>query len=269
MNSQWQDVGCASIPARDLPILADLRRRPGIRVSIVGDRAWVTWASELESARQLLLERLVPLSGVELFARRNGRWYRPGEHLPAFGVPIGEGTAGAPLERVVLPRPMSAASPADISPNPIPLRLVRDPRCQPRPAVAVTCPLARLAEWAERETTARIAALTAAWLSNPDGEPGDAEVLVLGPSGILPPAPGGARFWGADLLIPIGFRVAPDLSEPALRRIVGAGPDDLVVLDAQGPELIPREVFRPLSRAAIRLTRAGRAPGRWEGNRRP
>jgi hypothetical protein len=269
MHPRWQDVGCASIPVQDLPVLADLRHRPGIRVSIVGDRAWVCWASESESARQLLIERLLPLSRVEMFARRNGHWYRPGEHLPAFGVPIGDGSGGTLLDRVVLPRAMSAARPTDIPPRPIPLRLVRDRLCQSRPAAAVSCRLTRLAEWAERETTVRIAALTAVWISNSEGDPGEAEVLVLGQSGMLPTIRGGSRFWGEDLLIPMGFRVDPELSESALRRAVGAGPGDLVLLDVQGPELIPREAFRHLSRAAIRLACAGITTGRPEGGRRP
>jgi hypothetical protein len=269
MNARWQDVGCASIPAQDLPILADLRRRAGIRVSIMGDRAWICWTSESESARQLLIERLLPLSGVELFARRDGRWYRPGQHLPAFGVPIGDESQSAPLERVVLPRPMTAARPADDPPGPVPLRLVRDDSSRPRAAVAVSCRLAVLAEWAERAATGRIAALTAAWLADPAGEPGDAEVLVLGQPEMLPPVRGGTRYWGADLLIPSGFRVDPELPEPALRRAVGAGLRDLVLLDDRGPELIPREVFRPLSRAAIRLARTAAASGRREGSARP
>ncbi len=117
-----------------------------------------------------------------------------------------------------------------------------------------------MAEWAERETTAQIASLTAAWISDPDEEPGQAEVLVLGPSGMLPATQGESRFWGVDLLIPVGFRVDPELSEPAVRRVVGAGPGELVVLDDQGPERIPREAFRPLSRAAIRLACAATAP---------
>ncbi len=140
---------------------------------------------------------------------------------------------------------------------------------QPQVAAAVSCRLAGLAEWAERETTARIAALTAVWISHSDGDPEVAEVLVLGPSGRLPTTRGDSRFWGVDLLIPIGFRVDPELSESAIRRVVGARPDDLVLLDNQGPELIPREAFQPLSRAAIRLACAGITPGRAEGGRRP
>ncbi len=82
---------------------------------------------------------------------------------------------------------------------------------------------------------------------------------------MLPASLGGSRFWGVDVMIPLGFRADPELSEAALRRLVGAGPDDLVVLDANGYERIPRGSFRPLSRAGIRLASAGIASGRHAG----
>ncbi len=113
MTPRWKDICCASIPVHDLPVLADLRRLPEIRVSILEDRAWICWEAESESTRQVLVERLLPLSGVEMFARRGGHWYRPGESLPAFRVPIGDGSGGVPLERVMFPRPMTASVPAN------------------------------------------------------------------------------------------------------------------------------------------------------------
>ena len=129
---------------------------------------------------------------------------------------------------------MTASAPADAAPAPMAIRLVRDRRSQPRPAAAVCCRLDRLAEWAERETSARIASLTGAWISDPDGGPEQAEVLVLGEAGMLRRRWAASRFWGVDVMIPLGFRVDPELSESALRRLVGAGPDDLVLLDATG-----------------------------------
>jgi hypothetical protein len=66
-------------------------------------------------------------------------------------------------------------------------------------------------------------------------------------------------------MLPLGFRADPDLSESALRRLVGAGPDELVVLDAAGYERIPRAAFRPLGRAGIRLAMMGLASGRHRG----
>jgi hypothetical protein len=40
-----------------------------------------------------------------------------------------------------------------------------------------------------------------------------------------------------------------------MRGVVGAGEGDLVVLEEGGIELIPRDVFKPLDRAGIRLAR--------------
>jgi hypothetical protein len=269
MTPRWQDIGCASIPVHDLPVLAGLRRLLGIRVSILGDRAWICWDAESESTRQVLIERLLPLSGIELFARRGGHWYRPGESLPAFRVPVGDGSGGVPLERVIFPRPMTASPPSDAAPVRQTLRLVRDGRGRHRPAAAVCCRLDRLAEWAELETSARVASLAGVWIAAPEGGPEQAEVLVIGEAGMLPASLGGSRFWGVDVLIPMGFRADPELSESALGHLVGAGPDDLVVLDANGYERIPRRAFQPLSRAGIRLASAGVTSGRTQGGRRP
>ena len=65
----WQDVGCASIRSgtcRSWPTSA-AGRESGCR-SLV-DRAWICWETpESESSWQLLVERLLPLSGVEIFA---------------------------------------------------------------------------------------------------------------------------------------------------------------------------------------------------------
>ena len=78
-------------------------------------------------------------------------------------------------------------------------------------------------------------------------------MLVTGSSESLPPVPDGVRFWGTELLVPLGFRAEPDLPASAIRRAAGARPDELAVLDEDGIELIPHAIFKPLSRAAIRM----------------
>src|SRR5262249_29260421 len=110
----------------------------------------------------------------------------------------------------------------------------------------------------------------------------DAEVLIIDqtdlaartevrpPEGTrLPTIADGLRLWGHDVLIPVGFRAEPQLAERALRAAVGAGPDDMVILDGEGPELIPRQAFQPLSRAAIRLARRAEASAPSAGGGRP
>lgn len=279
MNPRWPDIRCASIPVEGLSALADLRREPGLRVLVVGARAWIRWdddphadASDHDSSGALppLLRRLLALPGAEVFIPgERGRWHRPGESLPAFHVPTAIGKAipdGSPLDSVVLPDRIQPEAPDRIPPAAVPLRLVRDDSGRPRPATAQRCRLKALAGWADAAPSAWIEALSAAWTPSPSGDPGEAEVLLLGPAARLPSVPGGTRFWGATVFIPLGYCASPALGEPALRSAVAAGPDDLVVLDERGHELVPRGTFGRLSRASLRLAlaRASSSPARRE-----
>jgi hypothetical protein len=49
----------------------------------------------------------------------------------------------------------------------------------------------------------------------------------------------------------------PALPEPALLEAVGVGADELVLLDPDGAEVVPGDMFEPLSRAAVRLAVGG------------
>ena len=57
------ELRCASLPASALAALADLRREPGVTVTVSGDRAFVRWASESGE----VLRRVRPIAGVELY----------------------------------------------------------------------------------------------------------------------------------------------------------------------------------------------------------
>jgi hypothetical protein len=176
--------------------------------------------------------------------------------LPAFDVPIGDGSGGVPLDRMILPEPVMMRETGGEVARPVTLRLVRAEDQQPRPATALRCRMADLIAWTQWVPSGWIEGLSAAWCPAPGRGPGDAEVLLLGPAERLPSAADGQRFWGIDVLIPLGFRAEPPLAEPALRAAAGAGANDLVVLEDEGPELIPRGAFGPPSRAAIRLAAA-------------
>jgi hypothetical protein len=252
-----------------LPALAELRRWRGVRVSIEGDRAWIYWEPQSEGAPEALARHILPLPGVELFTERGGCWYRLGHRLPALGMPAGGSSRGLSLERVLLPRPITARRPEDLDLNPIPVRLVPDHRGRSRPAVALACQLEPLLAWAEQATSARVSRLLGAWAGVSEGWPCGAEVLVLGGPGTRLPLASGLRFWGADVLIPLGLRTDPELPEPALRNAVGAGSEELVLLDQDGYELIPRAVFRPLSLAGIRLAWRRLQAGRPAGEDQP
>ncbi len=262
MSATWQDVRCARIATADLSALADLRRERGIRVAVDGPIAWVFWnddSGETGVTRRVLLERLLPLAGVEVFVHREGAWYRPGAHLPSFDVPVIECESWTFLDRAILPGAVPIATASAEPARPVGLRIVRDGRGVARRASALRCRLRDLARWANLAPTVRIESLLGAWCPI-DGDPGAVETLVIARNASLPEISDGLRYWGESVLIPIGFRTDPELAESSIREVVGAVADELVILDEAGPESIPREAFRPLRRAGIRTAMAGDPP---------
>jgi hypothetical protein len=109
----------------------------------------------------------------------------------------------------------------------------------------------------ERVTSGQIAALEGAWLAPGASDAREALVLVIGSAQSLPMLAEGVRFWGNELLVPIGLRPEPNLPASAIRSALGAAPAELAVMDEDGIELIPRAIFKPLSRAAIRMMQGG------------
>jgi MoxR-vWA-beta-propeller ternary system protein len=257
MPASWKDVRRARIPVDDVPVLAELRGQAGIRVMVAGEFAWVSWEPGLDLMQDILLRRILPLEGAELYTERNGRWYRLGEHLPRFDMPAGDGSEWLPLERTIFLKPIEAVRARGSVNDPMSIRLVRDLATPGWPASALRCPLDAISAWAERATSAQLARLTGAWVGSGSPERPGAEALVIGPDGSLPLLPECLRFWGSDLLIPLGYRAEPDLPASAIRRAAGARADELAVLDQDGLELIPRAIFKPLSRAGIRLIGGG------------
>jgi hypothetical protein len=83
-------------------------------------------------------------------------------------------------------------------------------------------------------------------------------VMLLGQR--LPTMSEGEKFWGDRVLTPLGFRPEPDLPESALLVALGVDEGDLLVIEAEGCEVVPRDAFRPLSRAGFRLAVAEATP---------
>ena len=196
---------------------------------------WQPWDEQV-------LRRLLPISGVQLYTCRDGRWYRHGRHLPAFDFP--EHLDYRPLHAVLTPAPVEAVPPPALKPQPVRLTLVPDHR--PRRTTAVACGLAELGRWADMAPAARLAAIRAAHCNG--------RVLLLGER--LPHLPGSERFWGEQVLVPLGYRPEPELPERALREALGLDPEELLVLGDGYAEVIEQRFFQPLSRAQVRL--AGR-----------
>jgi hypothetical protein len=202
---------------------------------------------------QEMVRRILPLPGALLYAEREGCWYRLAEHLPCFDVPAGDGSDWPSLERTLVPDQVEAARAPGRVIDRIAVRLVRDAAMPARPASALRCTPLALAPWAERATQAELASVKGAWIKPVAPGGPNALVLVTGPIGSLPPLAEGVRFWGTELLIPLGFRAEPDPPPSAIRRAAGATTDELALLDEDGLELIPQAIFKPLSRAAVRL----------------
>ena len=88
-SARWKDIRGACLPVEDLASLADLRGRARMWVAVAEGRAWVWWQADSDVTPDVVARRIMPLEGAELFTRTDGQWYRLGERLPAFGVPMG------------------------------------------------------------------------------------------------------------------------------------------------------------------------------------
>jgi hypothetical protein len=80
------------------------------------------------------------------------------------------------------------------------------------------------------------------------------EVLLVGER--LPPVPG-TRYWGRDVLAPLGWRPEPALGEAVLREALGLGEDELALLVEGGFEVVPRAALAPLTRGGSRRAAEG------------
>lgn len=234
MHTNRDEVCCACLPAASLARLASLRVSAEIRVRLLGDRAWLWWRSGDEMA----LQRALALHGVKVFARRNGRWYQPGQHMPAFEVPDDE--EARPLMHILTPAPVQVEC-GTPSLLPLRLRLVREHRF--RAASALCCALADLGGWAEQATSKQLAMLTAVRA----GE----RVLLRGER--LPPLPAAERYWGRSILTPLGFRPEPEASEGVMRESLRLQDEEIALLGENGFEAIDARRFQPLTRAGVRL----------------
>src|SRR5581483_3615127 len=234
VQDPWKDVSAARLAVEHLASLAPVRNHEDVRVHVADGVAWVRWpAGRVEVVRCLL-----PVPGVEFFTRRDGLWFRFGSRLPtAETPPAGD---GRPVSAVLFPAKFEAVVPGVVGGSPVRLGLARGG--EPRAATALACPLTDLAKWADAATTAELAAVRAA-------RSGDRAVLL---GSRLPAVASATRFWGAELLVPVGFRPEPDLPPAALRAAVGAGAGEVVLLDHDGAEVIPRAAFEPLTRAGLR-----------------
>jgi hypothetical protein len=234
-DDRWRDVVAARIPLEHLAALAPVRNRDGIRVDTLGDVAWVRWPAGTPEVVKCVL----PVPGCVLFTQHRGVWFRFGSKLPSSDVPP-EGD-GLPVAAVLVPARFEVIAPPTEAVVPAVIGIIRGG--EPKAASALVCTLAELLTWAEAATTHELAGVRAARC-------GDRVVLL---SSRLPSIPGAVRFWGTDVLVPVGFRPEPELPPMVLRAACGIEPEELLLLDESGVEAIPRVAFEPLTRAGVRL----------------
>jgi hypothetical protein len=234
LNGPFADICCASLPAAALAALGEVRCTPDVRVALAGERVLVSW----RAGDDRVLARLLPVAGVAFYAHRDGRWFRHDRRLPAFDFP--GGLDYRPLHQVLTPAAVRAIAPGAVELALVRLELVIDDR--PRPITALVCGLAELARWTDTVPAVRLASMRTAHA--------DGRALLLGQR--LPLLPGGERFWGEGVLVPLGRRPEPDLPASALREALGVGADDILLLARDSPEIIPRAALAPLTRAAVR-----------------
>ena len=234
MPTPLDRAGAALIPAEGLSALAAVRCHGDVAVVLSGDRAWVTWPP----GDAAVWHRLLAVPGVMFFEEREGRWYELGCRLPTFDLPPSQDAK--PLDRVLLPAPLAADAAPPFAESPVPLRIV--PSDQLHPTTALRTTLSALQAWVDGATTQELAAVRAARC----GE----RVLLRGEP--LPAIPGAERFWGDRVLVPLGFRVEPDLPETAIRAAAEVSLNEKLIITADGAEAVPEEAFAPLTRAGAR-----------------
>ncbi len=230
----------ARMPKDRLSLLAPLRRSPDVQIVESANAAWIVWQGEMPS----VVRALLPAAGVTLYTGRDGAWRPLRSALPDFTVPF----AGAPmaLDRAVVPAPVSAVNPPAFVAQRVTVTLVRDAR--PRPTSALRCTLEALTKWCDHATTQEIEQLRGAvcchrvWLLRNVANAGDN----------LPPLAGADRFWGSQILAPLGMRADPDWPETSLRLAALVEDDEILALTSEGAEALPVAAFQPLSRAAVR-----------------
>lgn len=235
LSNPWADVTAARVPASALMHLAAVRDRPGVRIQLADDVVWVTWSG----GHKEVIACLLPAAGVEFFVRRGDEWFRFNSRVPTSERP--PDSTGRPLDAVLVPDRIAPRTPDTTPLRKLAVRICRGG--ESHPPTALRCSLRELLRYVDTATTFELATLTAA-------RNGDL-ALIRGER--LPVIPRARRYWGSDVLIPLGFRPEPELSMDVLRTVAGANPGDVVVFDESAVTVIPGTAFKPLTRAGVRL----------------
>jgi hypothetical protein len=230
------EVTGARIPGSALPLLAEIRCAPGVEV--ISDEAycWLRWPRE----REAVVQRLLPIAGVQLFVKRDNRWHELGRSLPAGPIPLDR--PGMPLLQVLVPAAVHPEMPTHLGAIKLALRLAAD--STPRQTTALRCPLVTFRKWIDGATSAQIDELRAAVAED--------QVLVLGTK--LPVLPGNRRYWGGSrILAPLGLRPDPPFTSHVLLEGLQIQEDEVALLEENGVEVLSQAIFADVTRAGVRM----------------
>lgn len=235
-------LSAAHIPINGMPMLGAVRHQPDVTVQLDGVGAWVRWPA----GRLDVVRCLIPITGAVFYRRTGNDWYRFRSRLPASeGPPEAD---GIPVASVLFPDRIDPLPPPASKLPTVTLTIVRGGAI--RPATALLASILELGTLIDTATTRELGAMQGAI----DGD----RVILLGRN--LPPVRNAVRFWGDDLLVPLGFRVEPFLPDEIIRAVAGAGNDDRIVFHESGLEIVPRSAFQPLTRPMLRLALEHRTP---------
>jgi hypothetical protein len=233
-----ENVSCARLPRDAIALLASLRTERGMQAALTEQYAWIRW----EAGNEVVLRLVLPIHDAVLFHFHDGRWHQFGQTLPAFDFPAD--LDYQPLAHVLFPAPVQPIPPLPMREQPLSVVLKREDR--PRKTTALLCPLSSLLGWSDTVPTARLTSLQAIHLHG--------RALVFGVD--LPPLIEGTRFWGRDVLIPLGYVPDPALPESTLKEAAGLQADEMLLWQPEQIEVIERAMLSPLTRAGLRLSGA-------------
>ncbi|HZZ81756.1 MAG TPA: hypothetical protein VFE62_24860 [Gemmataceae bacterium] len=233
MLTPYADVCCASLTPECLPALAELRAVPGVTVLCLPERLWVRW----QAGAERVLQCVQALPDAILYSYRDPHWYRLGAHLPTFDMP--DARAYTPLHQVVFPAPVQPIGPG--ASDWAKANLSLHPDTLARATTAMICQLSQLSAWADTVPSCRLHDLR--------GARNGANILVIGER--LPLVPDAQRLWGTSILLPLRFRLEPDLPEALVRGCLNLGEDEILLVLSAGMEVVRRADLTPLNRARL------------------
>ena len=229
-------VGAVLLPASGLPALSAFRTDRTIRVQTHADGFWVAWPSPIPG----LTEALLAVVGSVGFREVEGEWYPLGSRLPRAGLP--PSTAVLAPDRVIVPEGLDprGAAPEVRRIAPVGWSLVASDR--PTTATALIADIGAVLAWVMTVSNRHLLGIRAA--SN------DGKLLLLGPD--LPLIPGCVRYSGERLLVPLGMRPEPNLSEEYYLLAAGVEAGDRLIAGETGLQRLADDALMPLTRAGLR-----------------